>query len=592
MKKLPIGIQTFRVMREADYCYVDKTPFIVRLVNEGRYYFMARPRRFGKSLFIDTMAEAFAGTRELFTGLYLERHWDWETRSPVLRLDFSGGVLRRQEELDEAVLSRFSETAEQYGIELNLEKSLHLVFSDLVKAIYESTGRRVVILVDEYDKPILDNLTDSDRARELRDGLRNIYSVIKAQDACIHFVFLTGVSKLSKVSIFSGLNNLKDITLDRRYGSFCGYPETDLDEAFGEHLAGVDRDRLRHWYNGYNFLGESVYNPFDILLFLDNREYGNYWFETGSPTFLIDLLAKRRVNLAELEHLTAGDTLLGSFDVGLMEPETILFQTGYLTIQSVERLMDQDMLYHLGFPNHEVRKSLADSMLGFCTRGAGAGTSSQNRLILLRILEKNDLDGLRDLFHAFFASIPHDWYRKNEITAYEGFYASVVYCYFAALGLDVTPEDTTNKGRIDMTVHFAGRVYICEFKVNETGGPGTAIAQLKKRKYHEKFMGPAKVGGVDTGMGASGLPGVTGGTASGSPTGRMGGTARVVTGNTAAGRTGGAADDAPPGAATPGIAPGAAPGPETAGGFPAVYLVAVEFSRAERNITAFSWEQV
>jgi hypothetical protein len=562
VKKLPIGIQTFRVMRETDYCYVDKTPFIARLVDEGRYYFMARPRRFGKSLFIDTMAEAFAGTRELFTGLYLEEHWDWDVSYPVLRLDFSGGVLCSREELDEAVLSRFSETAEQYGIELNLEKSVHLVFSDLVKAVYESNGRRVVVLVDEYDKPILDNLTDPDRARELRDGLRNIYSVIKAQDACIHFVFLTGVSKFSKVSIFSGLNNLEDITLGWRYGSLCGYTETDLDEAFGEHLAGVDRDRLRHWYNGYNFLGEPVYNPFDILLFLRNREYSNYWFETGTPTFLIDLLAERRVNLAELEHLTASDTLLGSFDVGLMEPETILFQTGYLTIQSVERLMDQDLLYHLGFPNHEVRKSLAESMLGLYTQGARA--TQQNRLALLRILEKNDLDGLRNLFHAFFASIPHDWYRKNEIAAYEGFYASVVYCYFAALGLDVTPEDTTNKGRIDMTVRFGDRVYIFEFKVNEIGGPGTAMAQLKERKYHEKFMGPAKVGGVETGTGASGLPGMTGGAASG----------------------------APMGAATPGIAPGAAPGTETAGGFPAVYLVAVEFSRAERNVTAFSWEQV
>jgi len=518
MKKLPIGIQTFRVIREENYCYVDKTPLIARLVDEGRYYFLSRPRRFGKSLLVDTLAEAFAGTRELFTELYLEDNWNWEKKSPVIRLDLGVGVLRSRDELDETVLAQLGMEAAKYGLKLEWQQP-HLAFLELISELYRSCGQGVVILVDEYDKPILDNITNPEIAREIREGLRSIYSVIKSQDAGLRFVFLTGVSKFSKVSLFSGLNNLKDITLDQRYGTLCGYSEAELSETFDQHLTGIDRDELRRWYNGYNFLGEPVYNPFDILLYLDNREFRNYWFETGSPSFLLKLLAEKRVNLASLENMSAGDELLGSFDVDLIEPETLLFQTGYVTIKRVERLFDNDVLYHLGFPNHEVRKSLTDSMLHWYTQGLSV--KKRNQISLLRALEANDIDAVGEIFHAFFASIPNDNYRKNKIAGYEGYYASVVYCYFAALGLDVTPEDTTNKGRIDMSVRFAGRVYLFEFKVNEIGGVGTAMAQLKDKKYHEKFMLPRPSGTT-----------------------------------------------------------------------PEIYLIAIEFSRDQRNVTGFTWEKL
>lgn len=308
MKKLPIGIQTFRVIREENYCYVDKTPLIAQLADQGRYYFLSRPRRFGKSLLVDTLAEAFAGTRELFTGLYLERNWDWETKYPVVRLDLGVGVLRSRDELDETVLVQFAQQADKYGLKLE-QRQPHLVFQELISGLYRSCGQRVVILVDEYDKPILDNITEPAIAQELREGLKNIYSVIKSQDAGLRFVLLTGVSKFSKVSLFSGLNNLKDITLDQRYAALCGYTEADLDEVFTEHLVGVDKDELRRWYKGYNFLGEPVYNPFDILLYLDNREFRNYWFESGTPGFLVELLKKRRFYLPELETLEVGEEL-------------------------------------------------------------------------------------------------------------------------------------------------------------------------------------------------------------------------------------------------------------------------------------------
>ncbi|MBN2231773.1 MAG: PD-(D/E)XK nuclease domain-containing protein, partial [Deltaproteobacteria bacterium] len=266
---------------------------------------------------------------------------------------------------------------------------------------------------------------------------------------------------------------------------------------------------------------------------------------------LIDLLQRRRFFLPDLEKLMASDDLLGSFDIDRIEPEALLFQTGYLTIHE-RRLLGAIHKYTLGFPNYEVRVSLNLALLQRYTPDRRENERLQ--LTLHELLEKNDLDGMRNLFHAFFASIPHDWYRKNEIAAYEGFYASVVYCYFAALGLDVTTEDTTNKGRIDMTVRFAGRVYIFEFKVNEIGGPGAAMAQLKERKYHEKFLGPAAGGGAPGRMG-------------GGPSGGMAATA---------------ADGGEPGDT----------GSPDAEAIPELYLVAIEFSRADRNVTAFSWERM
>jgi len=517
MKKLPIGIQTFRVIRDENYCYVDKTPLIARLVDEGRYYFLSRPRRFGKSLLVDTLAEAFAGTKDLFSGLYLEDNWDWEKSHPVIRLDFGAGVLRSRDELDRSIREQLSAHAEEHKVILKDYVDIHLLFGALINALSTKKGR-VVILVDEYDKPILDNITEPEIAREMREGLKNIYSVIKSRDACLRFVLLTGVSKFSKVSIFSGLNNLVDITLDRRYATLCGYTEADLDVVFGKHLEGVDRAELRRWYNGYNFLGEPVYNPFDILLFLRNHEFRNYWFESGTPGFLVELLKERRFYLPEMETLEAGEELLGSFDVDHIEPEALFFQTGYVTILE-RRRFGVLYKYYLGYPNLEVKMSMTRALLNAYTPDQQGKERLQNRLFMA--LEKNDIAAIEGIFHAFFASIPHDWYRKNDIAAYEGYYASVVYCYFAALGLDVTPEDTTNKGRIDMSVRFAGRVYLFEFKVNEIGGPGAAMAQLKARKYHEKFMKP-----------------------------------------------------------------------DVSGTVPEIFLIAVEFSRDERNVTDFAWEKI
>jgi hypothetical protein len=341
-----------------------------------------------------------------------------------------------------------------------------------------------VVLVDEYDKPILDNLTCPDIARQMRDGLRDLYSVIKDADAHIRFAMLTGVSKFSKVSLFSGLNNLKDITVDKRYSSVCGYTDEDVDTVFAAELPGLDRELIRQWYNGYNWTGESVYNPFDLLLLFDNREFRPYWFETGTPTFLVDVLTERRVRLPDLERLQAPESLLSAFEVGDISTEALMFQTGYLTIDSVRRI-GAFAQYRLRYPNLEVRASLSGAMLQrLRPNPAEYGAQSTK---LYDLLLANDFAGLESLFTAFFASIPHDWFRNNPIAQYEGYYASVFYAYFASLGLDIVPEESSNAGRLDMAVRFNGQVYLFEFKVVELEPEGAALEQIKKRGYADKY---------------------------------------------------------------------------------------------------------
>ena len=356
---------------------------------------------------------------------------------------------------------------------------------DLLRALHAKTGRRVVVLVDEYDKPLLDALDTSDVARANRDYLLGLYSTIKSSDADVRFTLLTGVSKFSKVSVFSGLNNLTDITLDPRYSAICGYTETDLDTVFAPELAGLDRDRIRDWYNGYNWRGaEKMYNSFDILLLFDKREFGCYWFESGTPTFLVETLFRRRISSLTLDGMLTSGDLLSSFDVGAIATEALLFQTGYLTIKSV-RDRGGVLRYRLGYPNREVRQSLNESLLRRLVQDSTRQTANSDRLYDL--LEASDFTGMEALFQAFFAGIPYEWYTNNAIADYEGYYASVFYSYFAATGFDVTVEDSSNRGRADMAVRFGSNVYLFEFKVVEQATEGAALAQLKERGYADKY---------------------------------------------------------------------------------------------------------
>ena len=485
-RKLPIGIQTFRTIREEGCYYVDKTAHIRRLVDEGTHYFLSRPRRFGKSLFLDTCKELFEGNEALFEGLAVHDTWDWSVRHPVVRLSFGSGYFRGPDDLRTEVVDRL-EVLESTSEVAARHASAPARFAHVIRMLHERTGRRVVVLVDEYDKPILDALDVPEVARANRDYLRGLYAVIKDSDAHVRFTVITGVSKFSKVSLFSGLNNLTDITLDPRHSAICGYTEADLDTVFAPELPGLDRDAIREWYNGYGWRGdERVYNPFDILLLFRNREFGAWWFETGTPAFLVETLFGRRVSSVALGEMVGTSTLLSTFDVDRIATEALLFQTGYLTIRDEEDV-GGERFYRLGYPNREVRQSLNRSLLQYLVQSESG--EEANRLRLYRLLRANDFEGLRALFHAFYASIPYEWYTNNDIARYEGYYASVFYSYFAALGLDITVEDSTSHGRLDMAVRFNGNVYLFELKVVEMAGEGAAMAQLKERGYADKYRG-------------------------------------------------------------------------------------------------------
>ncbi len=485
-RRLPIGVQTFRTLRERDCYYVDKTAFVERLLNQGTRYFLSRPRRFGKSLFLDTLKELFEGNEALFEGLHIHAGHDWSQRHPVVRLDFAGGHYGEPGSLHAGVSAQLDGMEVQAGVSPRYDTAPER-FGYLIRSLHERSGRGVVVLVDEYDKPILDALEQREIARANRDYLRGLYGMIKASDAHVRFTFLTGISKFSKVNLFSQLNNLTDLTLDRRYSAICGYTEDDLDAVFAPELAGLDRVQIREWYNGYRWRGpDKVYNPYDVLLLFDSREFEAHWFETGTPAFLVDTLFKRRVSTVSLDRKVSPAALLSAFDVDHIGTEALLFQTGYLTITGEEKLGGMP-LYRLGYPNREVRQSLNEHLLRHLVQDAEAQTVNSMRLA--HLLETGDWAGLKELFHAFFASIPYEWHTNNDIAKYEGYYASVFYSYFAALGYEIVVEESSSHGRLDMAVRTGGHVYLFEFKVVELAPPGSALTQLRERGYADKHRG-------------------------------------------------------------------------------------------------------
>ncbi|MBC7355282.1 MAG: ATP-binding protein [Desulfomicrobiaceae bacterium] len=494
-KKLPIGIQTFAEIRREGYYYVDKTPFVSALAESGKYYFLSRPRRFGKSLFLDTLAEAFAANRALFSGLYLENHWDWATRHPVVRISFASGVLQDRQALDHSIHVQLEHNAQRLGVVLpSRDEGVAVRFDALIHEAATHQGTQAVVLVDEYDKPILDNLTDPNTARAMREGLRNLYSVLKGRDADLRFVFLTGVSKFSKVSLFSGLNNLRDITLSPQYATICGYTEVDLDTVFAPEFAAaikegcaLDRDAVRAWYNGYHWGSEtSVYNPFDVLLLLAERQFRSWWFETATPTFLVEWLTRHQFFTPRLERLYASEALLSAFDVDGIEPEALLWQTGYLTITEVLD-SEEGVEYVLGLPNREVRKALNESLF----RALVPVRPSCSAHAMAAMLKAGDADALKEHMMRLFVGIPADWYRKNPMAQYEGYFASVFYSHLAAVGVTIIPEDVSHLGRCDLTVRAGDVVWVLEFKVVDGDAPtGAALAQLKKKDYAAKYRAP------------------------------------------------------------------------------------------------------
>ena len=489
-RRLPIGIQSFRTLREDGCYYVDKTPLIHRLATQGRHYFLSRPRRFGKSLLLDTLGELFAGSEDLFRGLRIHDRWDWDEKHPVIRLSFDGNY-SEPGDLGSSIHTQLRIIERNAGLDpapdaMNPPDRLR----DLLDRLHHQTGRQVVVLVDEYDKPILDVLGDPERAKANRDQLRAFYGMVKDCAHLVRFVFVTGISMFSKVSLFSGLNNLENISLDPRYAAICGYTDHDLDTVFAPELPELDREEIRRWYNGYHWRGEEkVYNPFDILLLFDSREFLPHWYETGTPTFLFETMLERAVSPLELENREAAVDLLSTFDVGKIDVDALMFQTGYLTVTGEER-RDNRLYFRLDFPNLEVRLSLNNGLLRHAG-GNGREVSNQGR-DLCRLLTENDFDAFADKLRAFFAGVPYQWQTKPELARYEAWYAGMLYACFRTIGVDLRVEESTSHGRSDMVLLHGGQVFVMEFKMagenEETEAAlDRAIGQIRARGYADRY---------------------------------------------------------------------------------------------------------
>ncbi len=481
MKKLPIGISVFKEIREGNYIYVDKTKDAYNLIENYKFVFLSRPRRFGKSLFLDTLQEIFEGNKKLFNGLYIYNKWDWENKYPVIKLSFGGN--RDIDELKRGIFDLLELNQEYLGVKCKSVDDYAICFADLIRKTYKKYGKEVVVLIDEYDKPIIDNLDQIEIAKESREVIKRLYTQIKENERYIKFAFLTGVSKFSKASIFSGLNNLEDISLTPKFGTVCGYTQKDIESLFLPYLKGVNLEELQKWYNGYNFLSDRVYNPFDILLFIRNScEFDNYWFNTGTPSFLVKLFKLNDYNLAKFENLEISDTILNSFDIEELDLKTVMFQSGYLTIKRKFKRRKK-IKYILTYPNLETKMSFNDYLLSYLTRNSTKKGEIQSSLI--DILEESNLNQLEITIKSLFASIAYNNFTNNYIENYEGFYASVIYAYFAGAGFDkVIAEDVTNSGRIDLSVFIDDKVYIFEFKVDSSGG----LNQIKSKSYYQKYI--------------------------------------------------------------------------------------------------------
>jgi len=485
MQKLPIGIQTFSDIREENLLYIDKTQDAYNLINsEGRYFFLSRPRRFGKSLFIDTLHNIFEGKKEYFKDLYIYDKWDWEDKYSVLKLSFSGN--RSTKELITNIYKNITYIKKDLNIVCDSNDDYAMCFAELIEEAYKKHNKKVVILIDEYDKPILDNLDQMEVAKECREILKRLYSQLKDNDRYIKFAFLTGVSKFSRASIFSGLNMLTDISLNPRFGNICGYTQNDVETKFLPYLDGVDLERLKNFYNGYNFLKDDIYNPFDILQFITNdKVFKNYWFVTGTPTFLIKLIEKNNYFLPNLSNLVVDEKLLDSFDIENLDLEVILYQSGYLTIDSVKEKRRGGLEYKLKLPNIEVKQSFNDVVIDSLTKQKIQKLKYQDSLY--DALYDADLKLFEDSLISLFESIPYNNFTKNNMQNFEGFYASVVYSYLQSLGIRIIGEDVTNKGRIDLTCFIADKIYIIEFKV-DAKKEGEALKQIKEKNYAKKYL--------------------------------------------------------------------------------------------------------
>jgi hypothetical protein len=474
-RKYPVGLQDFSEVRTGNYVYVDKTYFIEQVATQSKYYFLSRPRRFGKSLLLSTFHYLYLGRKELFEGLYIEDKWDWNRRHPIIKISFAS-ISHKEKGLYRAINDQLDETIADYGLAIESD-SISAKFQKLIKTLHAQQGK-VVVLIDEYDKPIIDYLgtPQVNIALENREILKSFYSILKDADPHLELVFITGVSKFSRVSIFSDLNNLRDITLVPSFDGICGITQLELESSFSQELTQTDSEEIKRWYNGYNFgQKNSVYNPFSVLSFFSNDlVFSNYWFETGTPTFLINLAKSH--NLYDFEGISVDSFGLNAYDIEHLQIIPLMFQTGYLTIKSQE-----DGIYELDFPNFEVRQSYLNVLSKlYINDEILSGKSWANEL--KKALNVGQVEKLQSLFDSLFKSIPYElWQKQNE-----HYYHAIIHLTFRLLGIYIESQVHSSDGRLDALVQTKDYVYCFEFKLN--GSAEVALQQIKDKGYLMPYL--------------------------------------------------------------------------------------------------------
>jgi len=493
---LPIGIQDFAKIREGAYYYVDKTAQIYRLLSgSGQSFFLSRPRRFGKSMICSTLSAIFEGKRELFAGLAIDKSdWAWK-KHPVIKIDLNPSDYSAEgvDGLYANLNRNMEESADKYGVTISGDM-INDRFARLIHSLYKQCNERVVVIIDEYDKPLLSTIDEPSVHVKLRSALKGFYGVLKSSDQYLRFVFLTGVTKFSHVSIFSDLNHLSDLTLDPRYADICGITQEEVENNFQSEIAdilektGKSRetylDELRRFYNGYRFSEKDlkVYNPFGLLKhFENNGKFNPFWYETGTPTFLVKLIINRKINIVELSNMNVGHDDFRKYDIENLQAAPLLYQSGYLTIADYDEELDR---FSLDYPNAEVRMSFAKSLLDLYV----PVDEHDSRALceqLPKALLAGDVDAAMNALKAFLAAVPYDIIQNRE-----NYFQTAIHLVFTMLGLNCRPETRIAAGRIDALVETKNNVYCFEFKMK--GSADTALAQIDAKEYALPWTGSGK----------------------------------------------------------------------------------------------------
>ena len=488
MKNITSSVYSFEKLRQEGYLYVDKTEYIWNLINPaGNSYFLSRPRRFGKSLTVSTLKAIFEGKKELFQGLAIyDKQYDWK-KYPVIHLDMANCDVHSEDDLRDYLVRMMKRLAQHHNVNVKIQRNLLASsFADLIEEIAKQGD--VVILLDEYDKPILENLSNPN-IDIIRNVLADFYSSIKKEADCERFVFITGVSKFCHVSLFSKLNNLTDITMDARYATMFGYTQDELEANFGDRIAALSvnteievyKTEIKNWYNGYRFHknAKTVYNPVSLAYFFENGgEFNNYWFSTGTPSFLMELTKQKEFDFEAALKEAVPQVAFNAFEIDNIDPLTLLLQTGYITIKGTEERFGQTW-YFLDFPNREVAGAFSAYILNSYA-GKTQTASVQFTAEIATALLNKDLKKLRKIMEVFFAGIPYTSHKKQEST-----FQTIFFSIFRLLGLYIEAESATNDGRIDAVVQTADAIFIFEFKLDNDP---TALEQIKEKEYYKKYL--------------------------------------------------------------------------------------------------------